>query len=154
MRISESRTITKAWSVLFLLLTAIALISSSLGCKEDIERAEISGSITVDGLPLNNGHIRFVPINNSKGPSWAAQVYQGQYSTKGSKGAPIGELRVEILGYRPAKGLSSKSDDQDAGEGVPQEQYLPAKYNLESEMAMTIESGSGQVQKNWELMSK
>ncbi len=119
------------------------------GCGDDLERAEVSGRVTVDGQPIKRGQVRFVPIGGTKGPSWSAWIMEGQYTTKETKGTPVGELRVEIRAYRAAPGFENVTEGGD--EGVPYVQYLPAKYNLESELNMIIEPGSGVVTKDFDL---
>lgn len=115
-----------------------------------LERAEISGNVTADGQPVKRGQVRFVPTGQTKGPSWSAWIKDGHYTTAGSKGTPVGELRVEIRAYRAVPGFEHVADDGDA----PYEQYLPPKYNLESKLRMTIEPGSVSVEKDFALTSR
>ena len=137
-------------------ITLVAVVTSIVGCSgSGVERAEVAGMVTVDGTPLPMGEIRFLPTAETKGPAWSASIKNGQYTTAGTKGTPVGDLRIEINGfrvpswYKPPPGLTTEPKDM-----PPAEQYLPAKFNSQSELKMTIASGSGRVEKNWELTSK
>jgi len=127
------------------------------GCGGDgIERAQVSGTITLDGTPVPDGQIRFVPIGETKGPSWTVFIRDGRYTTEGSKGTPIGTLRVEIRAYRIhpefQRRMANSADPEGEG-GIPQEQYLPARYNTQSELQMTIDPGSDRITKDFALTS-
>ena len=134
----------------------MAIVTSIVGCGgSGVERAEVAGTVTVDGAPLPMGEIRFLPMAGTNGPMWSAEIKDGRYTTEGTKGTPVGDLRVEINGfrvptwYKPPPGLTTEPEDM-----PPTEQYLPAKCNSQSELKLTIPSGSGRVEKNWELQSK
>jgi hypothetical protein len=148
------------WSYRFSSLLAsnalVAVIASIGGCSgSGVERAEVAGTVTVDGTPLPMGEIRFLPTAETKGPVWSASIKNGQYTTAGTKGTPVGDLRIEINGfrvpswYKPPPGLTTEPEDM-----PPTEQYLPAKFNSQSELKLTIAPGSGRVEKDWELTSK
>lgn len=128
-----------------------ATVGVAAGCQQDaIDRAAVSGVVTFDGQPVPNGQIRFTPKN---GPTWSAWIKDGRFSTEGTKGVPIGDLQVSVEAYRiPAwyksKNVVSLDDD------VPREQYLPARYNVQSELSMVIETGTTSVEKNFDLRSQ
>lgn len=126
------------------------------GCSgEAIERATVSGKVTLDGKPMPSGQIRFRPTSETGGPGWSAWIKDGNFTTAGTKGTPVGELRIEIDAYRTPswyKGHPAAADGEEAM--IPQEQFLPSKYNTQSELKMTIPPGSGAVEKDWELTSR
>jgi hypothetical protein len=124
-----------------------ALVLLAAGCSESgIPRAEVHGKVTLDGKPIPQGDIRFVPTS---GPVWSAKIKDGIYTTAGTKGVPVGQLRVEIQAFRTPPNFTLPADG--SGDGIPMEQYLPAKFNLESKLEMTIEPGASSVEKNFEL---
>jgi hypothetical protein len=147
-----SRQQQRRYTVFF---AAVALVFVS-GCGgETIERATVSGNVTLDGKPMPSGQIRFIPTSETGGPIWSAWIKDGKYTTAGTKGTPVGELRIEIDAFRtPAsyKGLPPAAEGEEAM--IPQEQFLPAKYNTQSELKMTIPPGSGSVEKDWDLLSR
>jgi hypothetical protein len=135
-------------------LVAVACVFAC-GCNgEAIERATVSGKVTLDGKPMSSGQIRFRPTTETGGPAWSTWIKDGQYTTAGTRGTPVGELRIEIDAYRtPAwyKGPPPAADGEEAM--IPQEQFLPAKYNAQSDLKMTIPPGSGTIEKDWVLTS-
>ena len=130
-------------------LVFLVMLLSSTGCNQGIPRAEVHGKVTLDGKPIPNGNIRFVPTS---GPVWSARIKDGNYATAGTKGVPVGKLRVEIQAFRTPANLRARSAaDAANADGVAQEQYLPAKFNLESKMEMDIEPGASSIEKSFDL---
>jgi len=97
------------------------------GCQSAIEKASVSGTVTLNGEPVQVGTISFEPTDPAA-PSASAEIHDGRFSVE----SPVGNRRVAIMAYRQAKGLGP--------DGKPyQEQYLPAKYNLESDRYFEVE---------------
>lgn len=121
------------------------------GCQgDDVERATVSGRVTLDGSPIPKGQIRFLPTN---GPAWSAWINDGNYTTNGTKGVPVGDMQVRIEAYRiPSwyKGGNVTGEESDP----PIEQYLPHKYNLQSDLKTTIEPGAEEVERDFALTSR
>ena len=89
----------------------------------------------LDGTPLAEGAINFVPIDGKGVPS-GAKIANGTYRAD----IPLGEKRVEI---RAQKIVGQK----DAYEGDPNspkidlsEERMPARYNTQSELKANIYS--------------
>jgi hypothetical protein len=141
------------WQIGFLAVMASVFAGGCSG--ETIERATVSGKVILDGKPMPSGQIRFRPTSETGGPSWSTWIKNGEYTTAGTRGTPVGDLRIEIDAYRtPAwyKGPPPAADEEEAM--IPQEQFLPAKYNTQSELKLTIPPGSGAIEKDWVLTSR
>jgi len=114
-----------------------------VGCSKSVglERVIVSGKVTYQGQPVNQGSIRFVPVQGSKGPASAATIEHGTYEVKASGGVPIGTHRVEIQATRPTG--EPKPDHLNYLDNVkePVGQYLPPKYNTNSELTLNVETG-------------
>jgi hypothetical protein len=135
-------------------IRAVALLPpfvlfSFIGCSgSKIERATVSGRATLDGQAIPKGIIRFILKD---GPTWSAEIVDGVYTTAGSKGAPVGELRVEVEAFRvPEQWKNADVSPED----LPLEQYVPERFNRNSELKMTIEHGNSNVEKDFELTTK
>jgi hypothetical protein len=117
------------------------------GCKrsDELQRVPVTGKVTFQGQPLTNGQIRFIPAS---GPVSGADIRDGAYSANQRGGVPVGPCRVEIEARRPMAGAQP---DPVMGGKAREEQYLPAKYNTQSELTITIEPGSGPITKDYSL---
>lgn len=68
----------------------------SSGFLADVTRAEVTGTVTVDGQPLRWGMIAFVPEDANRPRAWA-MISRGRFSIPQKRGAPMETTcRVEI----------------------------------------------------------
>lgn len=111
------------------------------------ERVVVTGTVTYQGKPIEQGSIRFVPTGETKGPATGTAIQQGQYEASSKGGVLVGAQRVEITAIAPRKDPLGRDLAVMEGAGV---QYLPEKYNRKSTLNVTIESGGPAVQ-NFEL---
>lgn len=109
-----------------------------VGCQSSVEKTRVTGTVKVDGKPVALGVIGFEPEVASE-HSATAEIRDGVYAID----SPQGLRRISIMAYRPAKGLGP--------DGKPyQEQYLPAKFNLESDRTLEVDS-TPMVDQNFDL---
>ena len=130
----------------------LLLVACILGCsgRTGPERAIVSGSVTYDGQPVDDGMIRFVPAEGTKAPVSGAVIKAGRYTVDSHGGVPVGTRRVEILGNRPDP-KAAPAQEVPGLEGVPSLQYLPAKYNQTSQLTLTVKPGGGRVTQDFAL---
>ena len=114
------------------LVTALGMCLA-LGCSgvdTGPELAEVIGKVTLDGQPLANARVVFIPED---GPASAAITTEsGDYELVGKsgvKGGVPGNNRVEI------------STDLDGTRDKAKEK-VPAKYNTASTLSVQVELGS------------
>ncbi|MBN2290946.1 MAG: hypothetical protein JXM70_00890 [Pirellulales bacterium] len=126
------------------------LLAMTFGCgRGGLERAIVTGRVTYRGEAVANGEIRFVPTKGTQGPISGGSIAAGEYVADGLGGVPVGMYRVEIRAFRipkPEK-LDPMGDDF-----APRKQYLPEKYNVKTELEMTIAPGSGKIVQNFDLV--
>lgn len=109
------------------------------GCGSGSTRVEVSGTVTMDGLPMSEGTILFVPLNEH-GIRVGSPIKDGNYEVPAEKGPQRGEHRVEITWERPTgKILPSKDIEIQRQEIV---QMVPAKYNKDSTLKVNIEGST------------
>jgi hypothetical protein len=77
-------------------LLALAAVCGCGGGEEPLPRAAVSGTVTLDGQPLQEGVVRFVPIDNTAGPKTSVIVSQGKFSADAEQGPIVGKHRIEI----------------------------------------------------------
>lgn len=114
-----------------------------VGCGGD-RRQPLEGTVTLDGKPLDEGAISFVPLPGATGPTAGANIAAGRFSIAADQGTFPGTFRVEITAKRKT-GRQVLSDT--AGGMVDQyEQFLPARYNRESQLTANVKEGANRVE--------
>jgi hypothetical protein len=124
----------------FAVFTAVAVLA---GCGNDVKTADVSGTVSYDGKPVEEGAIAFVPADG-KGPSGGGVIKDGKYTaTK----VPVGNTKVTITGSKVVG--KAKADDKQPGSPEARQEYIPEKYNVKSELTFEVKSGANE--KNWDL---
>jgi hypothetical protein len=121
------------------LAVAIAL-SALAGCGS--EGRAISGEVTVDGQPMEDGAILFVPDGGGSGRSEVgASIVNGKYSVEEGRGPKPGKYKVQI---RWMKKTGKKFQGAD---GVEDEkvQALPPKFNTETTLTAEVKGGKNTI---------
>ncbi|MBN1855148.1 MAG: hypothetical protein JW829_20625 [Pirellulales bacterium] len=135
----------------WVLLTILAIHLAGCGSGSDLEKVVVRGRVTLDGTAIPNGEIRFYPAGKTKGPPSGGPIKDGEYIAQGRGGVPAGTHRVEIRAFRTGRQSYSSAV---AAEGGPAEQYLPAKYNTQSELTADIDATEQGSTKDFDLKSK
>ena len=129
-----------------LALTITLLAISLTGCGEAGPATyPVSGTVTLDGQPLEKGRIVFRDterkISSAGGP-----ITNGEFSFRSQSAT----MRVEINARREIPG---KFVSPAPGEKVPlTEETIPARYNKESELTKEVTEGENEFK--FELTSK
>jgi hypothetical protein len=139
-------------TVLAIILTLIVGWTSQTGCSKSSGRQGISGKVSIAGKPLPKGNITFRPLAGTASPSAGAAIVDGQYSIDAAQGVMPGKFRIEITSSRPGK---QKVAAPITGELVAvEEQFLPAKYNTQSQLELEVVAGNAKTQKDFELTNE
>jgi len=80
----------------FAALTMFFCIMLFMGCQHDALNL-VTGKVTLDGTPISEGVISFMPSGTSDGVSTGAQIKNGAYSARVSPGKMV----VKIYAERP-----------------------------------------------------
>ena len=131
-------------------LFAILLSLLAAGCGGEVEgplRAPVSGTVNVDGRPLESGVIRFIPDGAAGGPAAAAVISGGKYELTGADGPVFGHHRVEI---EATNHLDFAIDDErayaaavTAGRTPMASNPIPLIYNQRSTLEADVTDGDG-----------
>jgi hypothetical protein len=136
--------------VLTLFLTA-AFSAFVAGCGGGgIERVEVSGTITLDGKPVESGSVLLIPLQD--GPTAGRAFTGGEFHIAESDGPSPGPYRVEITAFRGTGDMIPDGDFPDQLE-ERQEQYIPPRYNDQSELEVQV-SAEGENHWDFELKSQ
>ncbi|WP_146119377.1 hypothetical protein [Blastopirellula marina] len=119
------------------LLAALAIVSVGCG-PTGPQRYPVSGTVTFDGTPVEEGEVIFYSTEPGGHPD-AGHIADGKFAFDSLPGLK----RVEITATREGSPLKMKTGIE-PGEMVPKvEQYLPARFNRETELEATVDpSGS------------
>jgi hypothetical protein len=107
---------------------AAALTGGGVGCGRQ-DTIEISGQVTFDGAPIEKGEISFIPVDGASAAEGAV-IENGTFALAVKPGAK----RVEIRASRPLPPERQTNPEM----GLMYEDYVPAKYNRESELKAEV----------------
>lgn len=120
----------------YLILFLSCLLPLWLGCGVGAN-AGVSGSVTLDGAPLDDANITFVPTTGGQRQAAWTTVKAGAYSIAAKEGLGVGSFRVEIRALR-ATGQKANPNEPTM---IPSVEAVPAKYNSRSELTVEIRPG-------------
>ena len=120
----------------------LVLLPLLFGCGGPDNRAEVSGTVRLNGTPLATGSISFVPTEGTEGPSSGGEITNGKYRVFRAKGVAVGKNRVSI---RSVAKTGRKVADRHGELEDEKVQVVPRKYNDVSEIVCTVQPGSNQL---------
>lgn len=118
----------------------ILLLFSFAGCDTS-GRFPLAGKVQYAEQPIDYGYIQFSPLPGTVGPTSGADIKEGAYRIPAEQGLMRGSYRVSIQAWKRAKSWSIDPVTGERTEGGDMKQFLPVKYNDDSEL--TIEIGTG-----------
>ena len=122
------------------------------GCGGDgPERVVVSGLVTFEGEPIKEGRMRFGPIKDTTAPRSGAMIVDGRYTVDAKGGVPVGTHGVEIEAVR-ARGNAPNAREMPGMGAASIEQYIPDRYNIKTELQLTIEPDSPSITKDFDLV--
>ena len=125
------------WRVLYPRLFSLSMMLTlvAAGCSTDASLGTVHGKVTLDGTPLATGLVRFVPADGQTATA-DATIANGEFTAK----VPVGEKRVSISAPKVVgKRRAYETADSPTIDVV--EELLPARYNAQSELTITITPG-------------
>jgi hypothetical protein len=126
---SDSPAERVAWRLVA--VTAALLVVCLTGCRPQT----VEGVVTLDGQPLPDGYIAFVPETGTKGPGAGARIEGGKFAVDDANKLFEGVYRVEIT----AKGETRvKTVDGSGRRRNAEGQILPARYNTKSTLTAEV----------------
>jgi hypothetical protein len=119
---------------------AIGLLSLA-SCGPHSDRLQVSGEVTLDGVPLDGGTIRFTSLRGQKLLASGAVVQNGEYRVPAEKGLTPGSYHVEITAPDSnAPPVMVRATP--GGPGIPvAPERVPAEYNVDSNKTIEVSAG-------------
>ena len=121
------------------------------GCGSHTATMRVWGDASYDGQPIESGQIILSPIEGTSGPSTGAAIERGKYDLRQEDGPRAGgTYRVEITAYGTERTYTPNA----SGKGpttIIREQFLPARYNRESQLRLKVSRVSDENRHDFEL---
>lgn len=131
----------------FIVITLAFLISTQVGCgkKSPWETAVVTGTVTLNGAPVTNALIEFIP--NGDGPSSVGDISpEGKYElalTNGEAGAVVGTHQIQIVCMEAGSvDIDEEGVTESGGEAPPCE--VPKKFEAATTSGLTADVKSGE----------
>ena len=120
--------------------TCIVLVSLlSAGCGGSTDAPDlfpVTGKVTFDGEPVEEGRIQFRQKEGSH-RAFSGQIVKGEYRLE----AEPGPMDVQIYASRPVPGKFDTSNPDEDPQPVG-EMYIPEKYNSRSELTAEVSASA------------
>lgn len=122
-------------------MAMLLMVLACLGCGagNSLDLQAVSGSVTFDGKPLEQGSIQFVPQDNATGLLSGALITAGTYSIPQDKGLPPGKYTVRISSADRSSNAPASPPGMESS--VPAKERIPARYNAESQLTAEVTAG-------------
>ena len=117
------------------------------GCSDSGPSGKVEGTVTLDGAPLADGSISFVPADG-KTASAGGAIKEGKYSVD----AEPGPKKITINATKVVGQKAAYEGDPNSPKIDITEELIPDKYNTRTEL--TFEVKEGQNEHNIALESK
>jgi hypothetical protein len=118
---------------------AVLVCLSTLGCgggaPDGPELFPVTGTVTFDGEPINEGSILF-RADGGTGKGYAGEIKDGSYTLE----TVTGEMKVEITASRAVPGKFGEAASPDEEPPPLMEMYIPAQYNTKSTLTAEVKA--------------
>jgi hypothetical protein len=139
------------------LLVPVALLCLA-GCGEGgPERIGLSGHVTYNDVPIEDGEIAFYPDKGTETPPTSTRIIHGSYKLNDKWAIVPGTYTVSVLSYKVPEKPSTPPVDSitnpQASVGIViKDQLLPEKFNTKSTIEkLTVSSGEAPVERDYDL---
>ncbi len=134
------RRASRRWTMTAWLLVPWGLLGCGTG-SDGLDRQPVTGTVTLDGAPLETGMIRFLPQSAEAATETSTTIEAGAYAFAEHTGPVPGTYKVSIS--------SVKDGDFELPQGkMPGEVHppktkdrVPASYNVKSTLTATVTAG-------------
>jgi hypothetical protein len=122
------------------ILATIMLLSIGGGCNRGngLDQQAVSGKVTLDSRPLDNGTIQFTPTDK-QGLLSGSSIVAGEYRIPKEKGLPPGKYTVQISSGLPGSAIAPVGPPGFVP--PPLKERIPEKYNSMSQLSVEVKSG-------------
>lgn len=112
------------------LILLLVLIS---GCSRGKPVGDVQGTVTVNGQPLAEGSIRFIPVNGDTAAT-GGLIKDGAFRVE----VPVAQQRVEISSNTIDK---EKTPPNATADQIVMKSLVPPRFNFKSELKLDVVPG-------------
>jgi hypothetical protein len=123
----------------FARLLAVLLVGCG-GEKDDLPRRSVAGTVTLDGKPLSQGSIQFLPTGPDTPTAAMVEVKGGTYTITTAQGLVPGHYKVLISSANVPASDPAKADALPGMSGPPLKELLPVRYNAQSTLSAEVKT--------------
>jgi hypothetical protein len=113
-----------------------ACAAAGCGASDGLDRQAISGTVTWEGQPLESGAILLEPATSESGTPVGSTIRRGKFAVARNQGPVPGLYIVRI--YASSGIQASPTKGQSEGTPRPMVEWLPAAYNAQTELRVTV----------------
>ncbi len=138
-------------------ISIVVLFVVGCGGAAGPERIGVSGHVTYNGEPIEDGEISFFPEAGTDAPPSSAIITDGNYEVAPKWALMPGTYAVKVLSYKvslqDSKLPGGALDRPPPPGGIElKDQLLPAKFNTKSTIEkLTVKSEPGGIKKDFDL---
>jgi hypothetical protein len=118
------------------------------GCSNQAPTGKVTGEVTLDGQPIKDGAVMFIPADG-QGQTGGAAIKEGKFV---AEQVPIAKMKVEIHGNKLTGRKIKAYDTPDSPVSDEIVEAVPARYNFQTELTLDIKKGEQDVR--YDLKSK
>lgn len=134
--------------LLRLVIGLLVVSPALLGCGGKGGMGTVSGKVTLDGQPLADGLITFVPADGNS-PTAGGKIKDGVYSVQASTGSQ----KVVINASKVTGSRKAYADDPNSPVITTTKEILPEKYSSAPTTELKVEVKGGSNTANFDLSS-
>ena len=108
-----------------------------LGCNSDVAYVKVRGTVSLDGVPIEKGLVRFEAADGKNPSSKGGEIDKGEFTAE----VPAGEVIVRITAPKAAAKQEPKASEGPRNPAGGLQETVPTKYNVQSTLKETIKAG-------------
>ena len=114
----------------FSIVVLLCLTFCGCGSGDSLNRCSVEGTVTLGGVPVDNGYVSFKPEPGTQCPDVAGQIKNGKFHIPQSAGPVAGSYSVTITASMPT---GKKVKEPYTGKEVDEyKQLIPPQYTGET----------------------
>lgn len=109
------------------------------------ERAEVSGTVTFNGQPVEQGAISFFPAPGVTGPEAGGEIKDGKYHIPKKTGPVVGKNRVELRSFQKSGRMIQDPTGKPGTMAEEIANIFPDEYGRQSTLVKEVKSGRNEI---------